>query len=579
MKVAGYCRVSTQEQAVNGTSTDSQKISIENECKKLNYHLVALYIDDGVSGKDDDRPELNRLRADALLDQFDCVMFTKLDRLGRNMRDLSNIAYELKQSKTNLYCIDEPYINDGGLMFNIFGTFAEFERETIKSRTDLGKKIVWKSQTSVIGSLPFGYKKVNGKAEIDDQNAAIYNLIITMYLEQNYSMKDIAVKLTLDGIPLPCRSTKNTSRHWSTSTISDILKNEAYTGETFQNKYIFERRKSAKTGKSYSAASKREKEQHEWVRITFPPLITKDRFDQIQRRIQLQKKKPKKHHLGCENNFIAENTLYCGYCGTKLRKIITREGKLKYTCHWSYCSKKELFLSKRSKCILRPIDADDADNRIFYEVSEMITDPGRFAQDWLRNTNIEELRNKVYRLEQIESTLREELREGFKQIQKTKNIDIKKTYEKDLRTKEEEFGEVQNNHNIAKKELSFAESKLNHLSDFQNKFADATKRKKFGIYFSTKSSFMEFINNLPQHEKKRILEAVISQENGGKYFVRHPTLDDIADDTRAIPICDLYNPIPEKGHVLDGVYSIDLDRIQSVIRSLNYVGLLDRHVP
>ena len=71
MRVVGYCRVSTLEQAVNGTSTESQVISIKNECRKLNYQLIDIYIDDGVSGKGNDRPELNRLRGDAKSNKFD----------------------------------------------------------------------------------------------------------------------------------------------------------------------------------------------------------------------------------------------------------------------------------------------------------------------------------------------------------------------------------------------------------------------------------------------------------------------------------------------------------------------------
>lgn len=578
MKVVGYCRVSTQEQAVNGTSTETQITSIKNECASFNYELVELYVDDGVSGKDDDRPALNRLRGDSRLRKFDCVMFTNLDRLGRDMRDLSNIAHDLKLSQIKLHCIDEPCINSGGLMFNIFGAFAEFERETIRARTELGRKAVWKDQSSVIGSLPYGYKKVNGKAEIDEITSEIYKKIVDMYLDQNYSMQDIAIKPTKDGVPIPIKSKSKSNANWSTSTISDILKNESYTGESFHNRYVFERRKSSNNGKSYSAATKIEKDKKEWIKITFPSLITKERFEQIQNRIKIQKKKPKKHHVGHEDHFLAESVLYCGYCGTRLRKIRTREGKFKYVCHWAYCSQSELFLSNKTKCMLKPIDESEADNNIFGDICEIIADPGHFAKDWLRETNLDDLKNKVSRLELLKKDLETEIKDGFSLFRKTRNLEIKKMYEAELSKKELEYDEVQNNLNSATKELSFAQSKTNYIEQYQKAIEDSSKREQFGIYFSTKAQFKTYLNQLTFKEKKRIIGAVISPEEGGKYFVRHPTLNDIVDDPRDIPANEAFVSLPDRGHILDGIFSIDLKRIASVVTSLNYSGLLNRVV-
>ncbi|ABK97909.1 Resolvase, N-terminal domain protein [Pelobacter propionicus DSM 2379] len=579
MKVVGYCRVSTQEQAVNGTSIETQKLHIQNECKKLGYQLIEIYIDGGVSGNDGNRFALNRLLEDAKFKTFNCVMFTKPDRLSRNLGYSINVVKSLEQLQVKIHCIEQPIINKPGLMFNILGSFAEHERDMIKERTDSGRKAKWKSESSVIGSLPFGYKKVNGKVEIDDLNSLIYNRIVNMYLNQNYSMKDIAVKLTAEGIPLPGASNNKHSNSWSSTTISDILKNDSYTGITYQNKYVFESRKSKKTNKSYYAATNVEKDKSEWIKRTYPKLIDQDRFDKIQKRISLQKKKPKKQHSGLNEHFMADNTLYCGYCGTRLRKLKTNEGKLKYTCHWAYTTKTDLFLSNRNKCILKPIDAKEADDRIFDEITEIISDPGHFAQEWLRDTNIDELSDKVNRLNKIENNLRNALLDGFRLVQESDNPEIKQIYKDALRNKEQEFSEVQNSLKNANNELFFAVNKVNHLAEFQSALEDAAKRDKIGIYFSAKAQFKTFLCNLPFQEKKRIVGAVVSPEDGGKYLVRHPTLNDIADDTDSIPEDELYTSLPAKGHILDGIFSIDLNRIQSIISSLNYMELLSSAVP
>ena len=90
-RAAGYGRVSTEAQ-IDGTSPEDQREKIQLECKKLGYNLTKIYSDDGFSGKTIEfRPGLQELMRDAKEGRFDCVMFTKLDRLGRNLRELLNV--------------------------------------------------------------------------------------------------------------------------------------------------------------------------------------------------------------------------------------------------------------------------------------------------------------------------------------------------------------------------------------------------------------------------------------------------------------------------------------------------------
>ena len=65
IRVAVYARVSTQEQAVEGTSLDSQSDQLRAYCKFQGWDMVQSYVDPGFTGKDDSRPELNRLLSDA----------------------------------------------------------------------------------------------------------------------------------------------------------------------------------------------------------------------------------------------------------------------------------------------------------------------------------------------------------------------------------------------------------------------------------------------------------------------------------------------------------------------------------
>jgi site-specific DNA recombinase len=163
-RVAGYARVSTLAQVSEGTSLEDQKAKIQDWCTKEKYELINIYTDGGVSGGSLERPQLQRLLADAKEGEFDGVVFTKLDRLGRDNRDLYNLYHELKNERgVDVLCIEDPSLNTGGRMGKMFlgmlGTVAEFERDTIRERTSGGRKIKWKERKAIIGELPLGYRK------------------------------------------------------------------------------------------------------------------------------------------------------------------------------------------------------------------------------------------------------------------------------------------------------------------------------------------------------------------------------------------------------------------------------------
>lgn len=87
MRVALYARVSTEEQALHGLSIEAQKAALGEWA--ANHTIVDYYIDLGVSARKPilKRPELQRLLRDVEQDRIDLVVFTKLDRWTRNIRE------------------------------------------------------------------------------------------------------------------------------------------------------------------------------------------------------------------------------------------------------------------------------------------------------------------------------------------------------------------------------------------------------------------------------------------------------------------------------------------------------------
>lgn len=137
MKVAIYCRVSTEEQ-----DPKNQEKDLREFCKNRDHTIIKVYTD-VISGSKDSRPALNRLMQEAYNKEFEAVLIWKLDRLGRSLKHLIDIVNKFQNWKIDLICktqdIDTSTPN-GKLLFHIFGAVAEFERELISERTKLGLK-------------------------------------------------------------------------------------------------------------------------------------------------------------------------------------------------------------------------------------------------------------------------------------------------------------------------------------------------------------------------------------------------------------------------------------------------------
>ena len=572
-KVAGYGRVSTLDQAETGTSPEEQKSAIESACKTKNYELYKFYSDDGFSGKNDNRPGLQKLMSDAKEGHFNLVMFTKLDRFGRNLRDIKNIIHKLHELSIEIYCIEQTEVNKNGLygnlILNILSTFSEFESGMIRERTKSGRMSRWKSNKSIMGSVPFGYTRdENGKILIDTENRKNYEKIVSLYLDQNYSMRDIAIRMKADGITSPGKSSI-----WYNTTICDILKNLAYTGEVYYNRFEYET-KEAKSGRQYFRLSKKEKKQNEWILVKYPPLISKEKHDLIKSAIELRKRKPKKHHVGYEDKFLAENVLFCGYCGAKIKKRLTQIDNFFYCCYWWETSDKERKIQDRKKCFLHPVNADLVDEQIFGEIVKILSEPSQFAKSWYKKQGIEELELKVNRLKKQDHELENKLKEGYKLITSTDQLHVKKIYQESQAKDETEYKENLTNLKNAESELKFLQNKVDRLAEFEKTFDPTNKRSMIKKYFATVKQFSKFLYDLPFKEKKRLIEAVISVETGGKCLLRHVTPFDFVDDINNIPKEQLHEPLLDRYPIVECLFNIDLNRIESLISGLNKSELL-----
>jgi DNA invertase Pin-like site-specific DNA recombinase len=139
-RVAIYARVSTTN---HGQDVGLQTGDLRQFAEARGWRLADEYVDSGVSGSKDSRPELNRLMADAKRRKFDVVLVWKLDRFGRSLRHLVNALAEFESLGIAFVSLSDNLdlsTASGRLMFNIIGAMAEFERELIRERVKAGMK-------------------------------------------------------------------------------------------------------------------------------------------------------------------------------------------------------------------------------------------------------------------------------------------------------------------------------------------------------------------------------------------------------------------------------------------------------
>lgn len=138
MRAALYGRISTTN---HGQDVNLQLRELRQFADLRGWQIAGEYVDAGVSGAKDSRPELNRLMSDAKRRKFDAVLVWKLDRFGRSLRHLVNALAEFESlgivfvSLTNNLDLSTP---SGRLMFQIIGAMSEFERALIQERVKAG---------------------------------------------------------------------------------------------------------------------------------------------------------------------------------------------------------------------------------------------------------------------------------------------------------------------------------------------------------------------------------------------------------------------------------------------------------
>jgi DNA invertase Pin-like site-specific DNA recombinase len=236
-KVIAYLRVSTEEQT-KGFGLKEQRDKLEAYCYFKSWQMVEWIEDAGFSGGNTNRPGLLGLLNAVRSGEVSVVLTYKADRLSRSLKDLLVlIEDELEPRGVAFVSATEDFNTNtasGKAFLSMLGTFAEFERNTIRERTLGGRKQKARSGGYAAGSPAIGYIADGKQLVVSNDEAVVVRNIFLMHSE-GYALRAIAEELNKSKV-----KTKRGGQ-WYASTVRYILENSKYQGvlrQSFKDEYF-----------------------------------------------------------------------------------------------------------------------------------------------------------------------------------------------------------------------------------------------------------------------------------------------------------------------------------------------------
>lgn len=291
MRAACYLRVSTEEQARHGISLEAQKADLETFCKDNRYTVVDFYADEGISARKPaiKRPALQRLLADVEQGKIDLILFTKLDRWTRNVREYHKCQEVLERHNVPWKATQEDYETQtaaGRFKVNIMLAVAEDEADRTSERIKFVFEQKRQKKEPLTGNCPTGYKLL-GKRIVKDDNSEAVQAFFDVYLD-TLSITEARTAAAEKGLPIQYQLARK------------MLRSPCYYGEYYGVKDMAE------------------------------PYITETQFEKIQAAFPRRIKANQKYF------YVFSGLVFCGECGRRMGGKSSRHNSQYYNCVYAY---------------------------------------------------------------------------------------------------------------------------------------------------------------------------------------------------------------------------------------------------
>ena len=448
--VALYIRLSKEDSGKNNQNTvENQKALLEDFVKnKPDMKVVDIYIDNGFSGTNFERPAFQKMMEDGKRGKINCIIVKDLSRLGRSYLEIGNYLEKIFPFLNIRFISVTDHFDtfaatsseDGrglanGIEIPLKNIINEVYAKDISRKVGSAIEIKKKEGRYGGGVAPYGYQKSNivkGKYEVDEEAARVVRYIFELRLK-GYGYCSIVKILNEKGIKSPSayryekgivKNEKVKDKLWKIYAIEGMLRDEVYLGNMVR-------------GKTHSAMYKGEKRHYvprsEWVIVpgTHEPIVSKELFEAVQ---AVNKKKAQEHKDSLEkakqnpkHDNLFKGKIFCGDCGIAMGCAAGNHNSRNYYCS-NYrqngamgCMKKNISARKLEKAVLEAVQMH---LQIFLESRDVIQ---------LGNSNAESEKRRTL----LEQELRDLEQKEVQYQQKLSNIYL--DYKESLLTVQEYF--------------------------------------------------------------------------------------------------------------------------------------------
>lgn len=389
-KVYIYTRVSTAMQ-IDGYSLDAQKARMKAFADYNDYEIVGEYEDAGKSGKSiEGRFEFNRMMEDIKSgkDGVAFVLVFKLSRFGRNAADVLSTLQIMQDFGVNLICVEDGIDSSkdaGKLMISVLSAVAEIERENIRVQTMEGRIQKAREGKWNGGFAPYGYQLVDGKLEINEEEAPAIRTIFDQYVHTDIGSNGIAKYLENHGIhKIQRQNGKNPL--FDSHLIRLILKNPVYCG-----KIAYGRRKTEKVHGTRNDYHLVEQDNYILVDGLHEPIVTEEVWQEAQVKLLAQAKKYEHVNRGKdERTHLLSGIVKCPICGAGMygnKSIKHKKDGTKYKDFYYYGCKHRS-MTRGHKCdYKKQIREELLDDAVAEIIVKLVSNP-KFADMMQQKINM-----------------------------------------------------------------------------------------------------------------------------------------------------------------------------------------------
>lgn len=511
--VGVYCRLSQDDKQNNESiSIETQKLILLDYVKKHGYNLIDIYVDDGYSGTNFNRPDFQRLMNDVNNGKINMILTKDLSRLGRDYLQTGLYMQEFSDNGIRYVALNDGYDNlknedsDIAPFKNIMNDWyardiSKKVKNAIRQRAASG---LW-----CFGQTPYGYKTLpeNKNQLVIDEN--VKDNVVEMFrlASLGNGAYTIAKIFNEKGVITPSLyKSKNgctifnrhnvDSNYWNAATVLSILKNKTYIGNMTYHK---EECINHKTKKTIRIKPK----DYKVVKNTHEPIIDEETFNKVQILISSRHNT----HIKQDIDNIFKSLVYCSECGDRLAFVYnkTKKGKTYYYNCVKYNHDKRI---EKHNCSIK-----------FYELKEAITTNLRYVSKLLLDKDkfIKEYFTDEIKLKEKNSYEKEKAK--IKSRLNTLNQLIMKIYEDLVNEKLSNvnynllLSKYQNEQLSLKEKLDKIESENNQIVDYIQLYQKFRKIFDEVIDFENpaREDICRLINKIIIHPKK-VKEKSISQE-------------------------------------------------------------------